>query len=107
MEKKPQEVEYELIRPANVKKNKSGLLDPNHSHFLLIDNARSSFGDENEFRAQLEALIAKNLDIPIAVLVVAGGPRTAELISRAVDNNTPCVFLEVCVEHLNERRTYS
>lgn len=83
--------EYELVKP---KGNKDILLDPNHSHFLLVET-RSALGAEVPFRASLERCISNNLKIPIIVLVVGGGFRTAESIAQAVQLKTPCVFLEV------------
>lgn len=105
-------VEYELpkmTQKGDEKGPKTALLDPNHTHFLLVDTASSAFGQEVPFRADLEKTIAENLKIPITVLVVGGGFRTAESISQAVAKGTPCVFFEVriyfvymkCLLHFN------
>lgn len=91
-------VEYELTKPIRNPEDKSpktAPLDPNHSHFILVDTATTAFGDEVPFRANLETMISETLKIPIAVLVVGGGFRTADSVAKAVENNTPCVFLEV------------
>ena len=48
-------------------------LDPNHSHFILVDNARIGFGGEIGFRAVLESAISSVTPedkIPIVVLVL-------------------------------------
>ena len=75
-------------------KNKS-LLDPNHSHFLLIDDSVHYFGGELDFRTELETEIAKKFDASIVILVIAGGPNTLKLVNQSVKNGSPCVFLEV------------
>jgi hypothetical protein len=84
-------------------KYKTELLDPNHTHFILVDNAEHKFGGEVDFRANLESEIAKGewielksrKKIPIVVIVLGGGPRTAEYVYRAVKIGTPCVFIDV------------
>ncbi len=49
---------------------KSELLDPNHSHFILVDNSQlNTFGGEIEFRARLESHIQKK--IPVVMVVAA------------------------------------
>lgn len=83
--------EYELIKS---KESSDVLLDPNHSHFLFVETG-AALGAEVPFRAALERHISDNLKIPLTVLVVGGGFRTAESIAQAVQQKTPCVFLEV------------
>ena len=87
--------EYDLSKPAKNKDEKIELLDPNHSNFILVDNAQHNFGGEVKFRASLEAKIAQTHQIPIVVLVIGGGPRTAKSIYQALEKGTPCVVLEV------------
>lgn len=58
-----------------LKKEKNVPLDPNHSHFILVDNQkRNTFGGEIELRAKLEHAIANNTTtkekIPIVSLVL-------------------------------------
>ena len=80
---------------SNKSKKKQELLDPNHSHFILVDDARHDFGGEVKFRADLEKILTKNNNVPIVVLVIGGGPRSAECVYEAVKNDIPCVFLDV------------
>ena len=74
---------------------KTSLLNPNHSHFLLVDDAKHYFGGEVEFRANIESEIAKECDASIVMLVIAGGPNTLKSVLKAIQKGTPCVFLEV------------
>ena len=59
-----------------VLKVKSQPLDPNHSHFILVDNQElNKFGGEIELRGNLEKAIShynigKQEKIPIVVLVI-------------------------------------
>ncbi len=92
-------IEYDLTKPVKKKDEKIELLDPNHSNFILVDNAQYNFGGEVNFRASLEAKIAETRQIPIVVLVVGGGPRTAKSILEALEKGTPCVVLEVLFVH--------
>lgn len=73
---------------------KTELLDPNHTHFLLVDDSTNKFGGEVGFRTQLESKISKHEEIPIVVLVVGGGPRTVETVLESLKKESPCVFLE-------------
>jgi hypothetical protein len=51
-------VEYDLVKTN--KKTANELLDPNHTHFLLVDDATLKFGGEVEFRTGLEAEVANH-----------------------------------------------
>lgn len=102
-------MEYDLVKPASAiskdnKGPKTGLLDPSHTHFLLVDTASAGFGDEIAYRAELERVIHEDLKIPITVLVVGGGPRTALSVVEALAKGTPCVFFEVF--YSNKRNSY-
>lgn len=66
-------------------KRKQTPLDPNHSHFVLVDNSElNKFGGEIEFRGKLERAIvnfkndssSEDTGVPIVVLVLEGGPGT-------------------------------
>ena len=72
-------------------------LDPNHSHFILVDNAQENmFGGEINLRGKLESAISKSSNgIPVVVLVLEGGPNTLETVLNSVKNGSPCVFIEV------------
>lgn len=60
---------------------KEAALDPNHTHFILVDNSKlNKFEGEIEFRTKLEKLIAdfpddKDFNIPNIVLVVGKLPK--------------------------------
>jgi hypothetical protein len=73
----------------------SELLDPNHSHFILVDDAKHGFGGEVGFRADLESGLTRKFGCSCVVIVVGGGPFTARFVFESVEENTPCVFLEV------------
>jgi hypothetical protein len=52
-------MDYKTIPDPN--KPKLALLDPNHSHFILVDNSQlDKFGGEIEFRAELESAISQH-----------------------------------------------
>ena len=84
------------------KKDKKQPLDPNHSHFILVDNAKIGFGGEIDFRAALESKIAegrkldnnKRVEIPMVLLVLEGGIGTLKTVYESVKKKTPCVFVE-------------
>ena len=84
-----------------MKKDKKQPLDPNHTHFILVDNAKIGFGGEIDFRAELESKISegrKNAkmqsEIPMVLLVLEGGVGTLKTVYESVKKKTPCVFVE-------------
>ncbi len=78
-------------KPDGTEKPKQAL-DPNHSHFILVDNARIGFGGEIDFRANLESAISENA-IPIVVLVLEGGAGTIKTVLESVKKkNTMCFY---------------
>jgi hypothetical protein len=94
MNKRNFTAEYKLVK-ASKPKFKCELLDPNHSHFILVDDCRHEFGGEVAFRADLESSLNKKFGCSSVVIVVGGGPRTARFVFESVEEKTPCVFLEV------------
>ncbi len=72
-------------------------LDPNVSFILLADDANlSSYGGcEIGFRSQLEATINDYKKVPVVVIVIEGGPSVVWSCLKSVQNNIPCVFINV------------
>ncbi|XP_062614395.1 transient receptor potential cation channel subfamily M member-like 2 isoform X2 [Saccostrea cucullata] len=92
---------YRLGKKQRIKES---FLDPNHTHFVLVDNGtQHQFGVEIPFRARMENSIAnmktntgKNASVyvPVVLLVLEGGPGTLETAHQAVANNTPIVIVQ-------------
>lgn len=75
---------------------KSQYLEPNHTHFILVDDSKyNNFGGEIKFRAKLESEISKRKKIPIILVVVEGGPNTAATVLESLKKNIPCVIIDV------------
>jgi hypothetical protein len=70
------------------------LLDPYHTHFILVDDAKHKYGGETKFRARLERRLIEREKIPIVVLVIGGGPDTADSVLEAIKKSMPCVFID-------------
>lgn len=83
------------MKKPNNEPYKTELLDPNHTHFILVDNAQHTFGGEIDFRARFESDVAKLLKIPVVLVVIEGGPNTAKTTLESVKKNIPCIFIEV------------
>ncbi|KAL3837145.1 hypothetical protein ACJMK2_022523, partial [Sinanodonta woodiana] len=91
---------YSIEEPQ--KKGES-FLDPNHSHFILVDNgSQHKFGTEISFRAALERKIsemqtdtvADTVSVPIVILVLEGGHGTLKTVKTALEENTPAVIVK-------------
>ncbi|KAL1519094.1 hypothetical protein AB1Y20_003361 [Prymnesium parvum] len=78
----------------------SAALDPNHSHFLLVDDGSvGKFGREISLRAELQEAICKRTFVvggmtpPMVLLVVSGGVGTLDTVKETLENKRPVVVL--------------
>ncbi|CAI9735208.1 transient receptor potential cation channel subfamily M member-like 2 [Octopus vulgaris] len=76
-------------------------LDPNHSHFFLVDDGTSdTFGVEIDFRKTLENAIVQNkiqateVKIPAVAVMVGGGPGTLKSVYDSISRNIPVVIVK-------------
>ena len=74
---------------GTVNTKKQAALDPNHSHFVLIDNeASTSWRSEIEMRAKIETRLREKLGVPIVLVVVQVGDNTfAALVCSCGDGS--------------------
>ena len=66
------------VKPRNT------YLDPNHTHFLLVDHDKEEFGGEIAFRADFERYVKEKCKIPFVLVVLNGGPGTFETVYETV-----------------------
>ncbi len=77
--KRPPDTDEATYQYSTVVERGFSHLEPNHSHFILVDNAKIEFGGEVDFRAKLEVELSsanqnnKINEIPLVVLVLGGG----------------------------------
>jgi len=69
-------------------------LNPNHTHFILVDSPVTNWGQEILFRSELEKYLRDKFDIPVVVIVVNGGPGTLETVGEAARNNFAIVVVQ-------------
>ena len=72
-------------------------LEPNHTHFLLVDNGKeggAAWGGEIAFRAELEKEHCLRRKVPRVLLVVQGGPGTLATILEAIKGDSPVVLVK-------------
>ena len=67
-------------------------LNENNTSFIIVDN---DYGDEHEFRTNLEAYIQQTFKIPFFIFVVNGDVKTLVTIAESLDNNLPMVIVAV------------
>jgi transient receptor potential cation channel subfamily M member 2 len=114
-----------MPKNKNINSNLDALLDPNHTHFILVDDGtEGQFGGEIQFRAQLEAELRKGKSlkyydekfkrkvcilkedkeieeksskeiIPMVLIVVQGGPNTLLTVEKALIEDVPVLILAV------------
>ena len=85
-------VKYGGVAPAG---RQGAPLNPNHSHFLLVDagTQRSPFGTEIGLRNELESYFRKTKRTPLVLLVVQGGPGTMTTVAATAKAGDPVVIL--------------
>jgi hypothetical protein len=104
-----------MMLPKKSESELSAHLDPNHSHFILVDSTKlNEFGGEIKFRSRLESAISKrnlsedsqvesninantNTNIPIVVIVLGGGRNTVAQVLSSVENKIPCIIFDARV----------
>jgi len=70
----------------------SAALEPNHTHFVFVEDEKRDWGGEIPFRSALEREFAKN--VPIVLIVVQGGPGTLKTVELAVNFRFPVILVE-------------
>ncbi|KAI8729644.1 transient receptor potential cation channel subfamily M member 2 [Biomphalaria glabrata] len=84
---------------------KATALDPNHTHFLLVDDgSEGMFGREIPFRSRFEKFISdlnppgvskdQEIHIPNVLIVVEGGVGTIDTVRESLANETPVVLIK-------------
>ncbi|CAF4288157.1 unnamed protein product, partial [Rotaria sp. Silwood2] len=80
-------------------------LEPNHTHFLLLDDGQPNADTVLPLRAEIEKYF-RNINIetttetavesfiPIVMVLVEGGPSSIRTICQALDSNTPVVVIK-------------
>ncbi|XP_060077266.1 transient receptor potential cation channel subfamily M member-like 2 [Ylistrum balloti] len=91
---------YLANQKTNENENETNL-DPNHSHFILVDDGtEQQFGKEISFRAGIEMAVSKlrttgaEAMVPVVLLVVEGGPNTIKTVKEAVCGGIPTVLVK-------------
>jgi hypothetical protein len=91
--------EHGKDRPAEYVANQpntpmKAALNPNHTHFILVDSPVANWGQEILFRSELEKYLRDKFDIPLVLIVVNGGPGTLETVGEAAKNNVAIVVVQ-------------
>jgi len=91
LKKEDKVVEYDTktVAPPDTAK-----LNPNHSHFVLVESDNDEWGEEMEARSDFEEFICNKFNIPLCLLVVNGGPNTLETVADGVQRKFPVVIFE-------------
>ena len=87
--------EHEVVYVKRKKNSKeSAALDPNHTHFILVENGKDEWGSAISLRTKLEAEIAREKKVPLVLLVLEGGPGTYETVASAVQEEHMVVLVK-------------
>lgn len=71
-------------------------LEPNHSHFVLVDSGKegkTAWGGEIKFRTALEHALSRRKKVPRVLIVVHGGPGTLSTVHEAIGAGCPVVLV--------------
>ena len=86
-------IEYAKTKPNDAT---GANLEPNHTHFLLVDTGLEggkAWGGEIAFRARLEAEYCRRKRIPRVQVVVQGGPGSLKTVHAAIEDRCPIVVV--------------
>ena len=72
--------------------NDKVLLDPNHSHFVLVQGYK--WGDETIKLFQIVSALSADNDIPVVALLAGGGKISKKEILFCIDLNWPIIVIE-------------
>ena len=87
---------------VEIKRNVKPPLDPNHTHFFLIDHGKNNKFYEatgisnfiNDFEKMLRDPAPRGLDIPIITLLLEGGTDAIYKVKDSLELGQPCVIVE-------------
>ena len=89
---------------AEIKKHVKPPLDPNHTHFLMVDNGRDfqhfdvKMGGVTQFITEFERMVRepepRGLGIPIITLLLEGGTDAIFKVKDSLEQGQPCVIIE-------------
>ena len=71
-------------------------LEPNHTHFLLVDSGAEgakAWGGEIALRVAIETEYCRSRRVPRVLLVVQGGPGTLSTVLAAIESQCPVVLI--------------
>jgi len=72
----------------------SAALNPDHSHFILVDSAKNDWGEEIEFRSHLEDYVSREWKVPLVLVAVNGGPGTLQTVAEGVEKQFPTIIVD-------------
>jgi len=72
----------------------SAALNPNHTHFVLVDSKVDNWGEEITFRTALEDFISREWRVPMVLVAVNGGPGTVQTVVDGVKQKFPTIIVE-------------
>ncbi|XP_063693719.1 transient receptor potential cation channel subfamily M member-like 2 isoform X10 [Bolinopsis microptera] len=90
--------ERKIVKDYETKESRirrGAFLDPNHTHFLLVDNGKQyEYGGEIKFRAALEQKISEryregNYTLPQICILIEGGPNSIKTLLETVKLGNP------------------
>nr|6CO7_A Chain A, Predicted protein [Nematostella vectensis]6CO7_B Chain B, Predicted protein [Nematostella vectensis]6CO7_C Chain C, Predicted protein [Nematostella vectensis]6CO7_D Chain D, Predicted protein [Nematostella vectensis] len=85
--------------------HQGAMLDPNHSHFFLVDDGtEGKYGVEIGMRSRIEEAIMKvktdsrseagSIGVPVVLLVLEGGPNTVATMYELIKKKVPAVVID-------------
>ena len=70
-------------------------LEPNHTHFMLVDDGavEGQVYGEIPFRSELEQCCAQQQSVPLIIIVIQGGEGTFKTAAAALQNDCQAIFV--------------
>ncbi|XP_059161260.1 transient receptor potential cation channel subfamily M member-like 2 isoform X2 [Physella acuta] len=96
-------ISYEILDGKSIESKPESYLDPNHTHFILVDDGREDYGGEIELRSKFERHISQwkskywtedYPNVPVCLLVLNGGPGTLDTVKNGLALQTPTIVIK-------------
>lgn len=84
-------VEYSPEKPND---DAGAALNPDHSHFVLIQSKENKWGQEIKFRTELEDFFSREWHVPLVLVAINGGPGTLQTVAEGAQKKFPIIIVE-------------
>jgi len=84
-------VDYSPKKPND---NNGASLNPDHTHFVLVESGVNDWWEELQFRSDLEEFVSNEWQVPLVLITVNGGPGTLQTVAEGARKGFPIIIVD-------------